>query len=73
MKTFLINYTLRTYEYMNDSKTEPKVIMVEAETSKLAEETLIAYLDSISDQYSTSYSAYDIEVIETIKQIDFIK
>lgn len=74
MKTFLIFYTLHIYQYMNDGfNKEGKTIIVEAESLELAEKTLIAYWDNKSDQYGTSYIVNNIEVVETINQIDFIK
>lgn len=72
MRTFLVNYVLRTSQYMESgSKTENKVILIEALDEAGAKETLEKYWDKKSDNYGTSYVVCDSEVAPTISQIDF--
>ncbi len=47
--------------------------MIEAEDEKKAEETLIKYWENKSEQFSESYSVYDVEVVQTLKQIYILK
>lgn len=72
MKTFLINFELTTYYYMDGNKTNSKTILVEAEDEHKAIETLKKYYDDKSDKYSVSYGVYDYEVMESLKQSEIL-
>lgn len=74
MKTYLVQYTLLTYQYMEDGKTkEPKTILIEAENEEKAKETLKKYWENKSDSFSTSYGTDDIIIIPSINQTEVLK
>jgi len=74
MKTFLINYELAVYQYMEHGKKIKKLsILVEAEDEDKAKKTLEKYWENKSDSYGTSYGIMDMEVVPSIKQTDILK
>jgi hypothetical protein len=74
MKTFLIKYTLVTYYYMQPQKgRSEKTIFVEAEDDIKAVKTLKKYWENKSDSFSQSFYVQDLDVTETIRQVDILK
>ncbi len=73
MNNYLISYVLITSYYMDPkTKRQDKTAMVEAESEKLAEETLKKHWDNMSDQYSVTYNVYDSDVALSLKQSEIL-
>lgn len=69
----MIQYILTESQYMQDrSKRENHTILVKADDEDKAKRTLDAYWEKRSDQYGTSYSVGNQEVIPSIKQEDYL-
>ena len=73
MKTFMIQYVLTISEYEQDrSKRENHTILIKADDDVKAQKTLDAYWEKKSDEFGTSYSVGNVEIIPSIKQEDYL-
>lgn len=67
MKIFLAKYDLMAYEYMGDCSREENLYrLVYAETADEAEEKVKEYYDKLGSDYSTSYQAQCVSIVEPI-------